>query len=732
MSTARFAHRYCSIGLHVIPIPPRSKAPDGNDWPHKAISDPVIAERYWKDHPDDNIGVVLGPSKLVSLDVDDVEAARTVFHEFGIDIDLLRTVTPTIVGNPARFRMQFRAPQGVTLGRKSLTWPRNDGSAKSFTVFELRAGNVQDVLPPSIHPDTLQPYVWSVTPQDGAFPALPTTLLAMWREWDVFKRQAQALCPWVTVAKPSPMKPREKRGDTGLIDAWNQAHPIETMLAQYGYSQHGRRWLSPHSGTKLPGVVQHDGKWFMHHASDPLFSEHPFDSYDLFKQYAHGGDNAAAWKDACRILDWKKKEPAPAAVARDVPHESTHTSLEEVLVTNREGTPVATLDNCVKVLERDPLFAGTIWYDTFLAKILHRWGVDIDTEWADHNDIALALHFQRVVGIPRVTSRMAGEAVVAYAMREKRNCAYDWLDGLEWDQRQRLQDIAVKGFGTPGNPYEVAVCRNLILSMVKRIFEPGCKSDYMPIFEGPQGVGKSRALGIIGGAWFAESHESVTSKDFYGVLQGKWLIEIAEMHAFKQADVDKIKGIVSCAVDRYRVPYGRHTADYARQCAFAGTTNRDDWNRDDTGARRFWPIKCGRIDHAWLTENRAQLFAEAVAYIRYNDEQHWVVPWDTASSEQESRRHEDTWEIMFEQYVREEPAYEDFQGHRLDQPTWKTRAEPLTETTVFNFLTEGMNMLPSRISRGDEMRAGRAMKMCGWERRQKRVGDKRQWIYVVP
>lgn len=416
-----------------------------------------------------------------------------------------------------------------------------------------------------------------------------------------------------------------------------------------------------------------------------------------------------------------------AEPVREVPRE---TAL--ALTTNREGTPCATLDNCVLTLERSPEFAGNIWYDTFLAKVLHRWNTDIDTEWADHNDISLALHLQRVTGIPRVTSRMAGEAVVAYAMREKRNCAYDWLDALVWDMKPRLRSLATLGFGTTGSEYEVAVCRNLILSMVKRIFEPGCKSDYMPIFEGPQGVGKSRALGIIGGAWFAESHESVTSKDFYGVLQGKWLIEIAEMHAFKQADVDKIKGIVSCAVDRYRVPYGRHTADHARQCSFAGTTNRDDWNRDDTGARRFWPIKCGRIDHDWLIANREQLFAEAVSFVRDNDEAHWIVPEDEALTQQNDRRHEDTWELMFEQYVIEEPSYEDFQGNRLDQPEWKAREKPLVETTVFDFLTQGMNMLPSRVSRGDEMRAGRAIKMCGWVRTQKRVGDKRHWVYVVP
>lgn len=417
-------------------------------------------------------------------------------------------------------------------------------------------------------------------------------------------------------------------------------------------------------------------------------------------------------------------EPEPPVTKRKAEVRPSWRDME--LVLSDKGVPIATLDNCVRVLERAPEFQGNIWLDTFLGRIVHRWNRDREIEWGDNDDISLALYLQRDIGIPRVSSKMAKEAVVAYGVREQRNCAYEWLDGLSWDGFDRLQDLSTRGFGAQDNAYTRAVCRNLILSMVKRVFEPGCKSDYMPIFEGSQGVGKSRALGIIGGQWFAESHESVLSKDFFGVLTGKWLIEISEMHAFKQADVDRIKGVVSCAIDRYRVPYGHHAADYPRQCAFAGTTNRDDWNRDDTGARRFWPVKCGVIDHQWLIDNRDQLFAEAVQVTRAGGS-YWEVPWEVAEAEQEARRHNDTWEEVFEHYVTHEPSFGDRPG---DRTQWQQRLAPLTQSSVAEFLTLGMNMADSRISRGDEMRAGRAMKAVGWCRTQIRVGDKRQWIYT--
>jgi predicted P-loop ATPase len=172
----------------------------------------------------------------------------------------------------------------------------------------------------------------------------------------------------------------------------------------------------------------------------------------------------------------------------------------------------------------------------------------------------------------------------------------------------------------------------------------------MPILEGSQGTGKSSALRVLGGEWFAECHESITTKDFYQVLKGAWLVEISEMHSFDRSEVERIKGIISCAVDRYRAPYGRNAEDHPRQSVFAGTTNRDDWQRDDTGARRFWAVRCGAIDTAWLAVHRDQLFAEAVARFRAG-ESWWSVPSAEAAAEADERRPRDTWEDALRSFL---------------------------------------------------------------------------------
>src|SRR5260370_14381401 len=67
---------------------------------------------------------------------------------------------------------------------------------------------------------------------------------------------------------------------------------------------------------------------------------------------------------------------------------------------------------------------------------------------------------------------------------------------------------------------------------------------------------------------------------------------------------------------------------YRRSVVFVGTTNDWGWHRDESGGRRFWPIKCrGPVDIEWLQANREQLFAEA--YDRYRRGGSWVdVPRD--------------------------------------------------------------------------------------------------------
>jgi hypothetical protein len=314
-----------------------------------------------------------------------------------------------------------------------------------------------------------------------------------------------------------------------------------------------------------------------------------------------------------------------------------------------QGRYVPSLDGVCRVLEKHPRWAGKIWYDTFLEKV-QTDAFGPTENWTDYLAARLNRWIQAVFEFPTLGTERVQEAADTVARGNPRNVLREWLESLTWDQTPRLHDLLPRGFGTRQDIYHVRVGECWLVSMVARALQPGCKVDTMPVFEGSQGAGKSSALAILGGEWFGECHEDFGSKDFVLSLKGCWLIEVAEMHAFRRADVDRLKGIMSTRIDRVRVPYGRVTEEHPRQSVFAGTTNRDDWQADDTGARRFWPVRCGFLNHDWLRENREQLFAEAVARFRAGDDW-WSVPTVQAADAADERRPEDPWEEVIAGYV---------------------------------------------------------------------------------
>lgn len=319
-------------------------------------------------------------------------------------------------------------------------------------------------------------------------------------------------------------------------------------------------------------------------------------------------------------------------------------------ITYNGNKPVVNLAVISRVLGNHPEWRGQIFYDTFLKRILSTRGMDVPAEWTDIFDSRTLVWLQETFGLPNANLEDVQRAVRIVADENRRNCLQEWLSSLQWDGQPRLTDLMSKGFGAGQSQYHSRVGECWLISMVARAEQPGCKVDTLPVFEGDQGAGKSSGLRVLGGELFTECHEQITSKDFYSVLSGRWLVEISEMHSFNKAEVERIKGIISNQTDRYRLPYDKHASDHPRQCVFAGTTNRDDWHNDETGGRRFWPVACGVVNLEWLQENREQLFAEAV--VRYQKgESWWDVPTDEQRRKIEERRMEDPWTEAISSYL---------------------------------------------------------------------------------
>jgi hypothetical protein len=298
---------YCSkLGWYLVTIPAGSKGPTRFGWqqPEKALSDPDAARLYYEQNPNHNVGLLHGASGTCAVDIDNVEWTKIIFEELGIDFSEMMQAAPQIIGRENRGKLIFKAPADLITHK--ISWPVQDDPRKTEVVFELRAGSVQDVLPPSIHPDTGRPYEWAGRSIFDGLPDLPPQLLILWREWDKFRPQLQDICPWTKKAEFQPTrKPRPKGEGTSVIDAFNQAHDMHTLLVQYGYKPTSRgRYLSPNSTSKLAGVkLFEDGRAYSHHASDPFDSAHTFDAFELWCQYEHMGNVSKAVKDAAQMMN---------------------------------------------------------------------------------------------------------------------------------------------------------------------------------------------------------------------------------------------------------------------------------------------------------------------------------------------------------------------------------------------------------------------------------------------
>lgn len=296
--------------------------------PGEVVATPEAARRRWNGTPR-NIGVVhgLGAVKTCSFDVDQVEHTRAALAEFGIDLEALRPATPCVVGNPANFRLLYRQPPGADLPLVKLEWPTQDGKGK-VTIFELRAGPNQDVLPPSLHPSG-QHYHWATPlPADpAAMPEPPAALLELWRNWSAWESELKAACPWAKAAEPK-AKPHRK-GDGARLDiigAFNAAHDVRELLEANGYRPRGKnRYLPPTSTSGVPSVrVLGSGRVYSSNGSCPLNDGHGHDAFSVFCTLEHRGDVRAAVEAAAELLgiepDTRRKSeaaPAPDAAADD-------------------------------------------------------------------------------------------------------------------------------------------------------------------------------------------------------------------------------------------------------------------------------------------------------------------------------------------------------------------------------------------------------------------------------
>jgi hypothetical protein len=297
------------------------KDQDDRGWGLRAFSPADVTERH-------NIGLNHGLSRTAVLDVDDVPRMREVLELLGLDLDDLVQSTMSWRGNPERVKLAFRAPKPMRQVKKLTIWLHAD-DADQHTVFELRGAaegkQAQDVLPPSIHPDTGMPYCFETSFRPYAeLPELPAALADVWANWDKFKLILRRLLGDAKMEAEQRQQtqrvPRQLEG-VSVIEAFNARHTAAEILERNGHEKKGKRWLRPNSTTGVPGIVQFPDGAVYSHSGGILADEKPHDAFDLFRILECDGDITRATRQAAALLgiQHQNRSAEPVGTAANVP-----------------------------------------------------------------------------------------------------------------------------------------------------------------------------------------------------------------------------------------------------------------------------------------------------------------------------------------------------------------------------------------------------------------------------
>ena len=286
----------------------------------------------------------------------------------------------------------------------------------------------------------------------------------------------------------------------------------------------------------------------------------------------------------------------------------------------KSGDVTPCLANAELILSHLKPWKGAIGYDEFAERTMFRRalpcdpGGPVDGEWSDHLDAMTAIWLQRSWRV-EFSPKTVLQAVEVVARKNRFHPVREALAALPaWDGTPRNGDWLSDYLGVRKTPYTELVGKFFMRGMIKRVMAPGCKFDYCLVLEGEQGLGKSTAARILAWHWFADTDLDLSNKDALMALAGHWVYEISEMGSLMRAEEKKQKSFLSRQDDEYRPPYGRRMIKVPRQSVFIGTTNEEEYLKDPTGGRRFWPVLCeSEFNLDGLRSNLEQMYAEALA-----------------------------------------------------------------------------------------------------------------------
>jgi hypothetical protein len=396
------------------------------------------------------------------------------------------------------------------------------------------------------------------------------------------------------------------------------------------------------------------------------------------------------------------------------------TQAPHVLTLDSRNHYESSLPNVIHVLGLQKL--ALLGFDTFHGQIMISSAVGpLDWHPLKDSDMVRLREALERQNFAAVSAAMMRDSLQVVAERNSYDSAVTWLNGLTWDGVPRIDNFLAAYCGAVDDEYTRAVSRYIWTGLPARVFEPGCQLDMVVAFQSIQGTRKSSGLQALAPAaeYFTDGLDLARDDDnFKRMIQGKIVVEIAELAGIGKAEVEYIKRIITRRVEEWVEKWKTLPTRYLRRCMlFASTNNKRFLPQDETGQRRWLPVEIIALVDELILRDRDQLWAEGAARWRdrKNAGEHGV-DWHDAERLAKGRHaayeQSDPWDNLIESWL----------DKALEIPGQTLRPAPRTQPLhVADVLEGAIGLEPARIDRKSELRCANVLRGLGYTKRSVRL-----------
>jgi hypothetical protein len=388
----------------------------------------------------------------------------------------------------------------------------------------------------------------------------------------------------------------------------------------------------------------------------------------------------------------------------------------------KAGEILPTDDNVSKLLRLPDAIGIRIGLDAFRDEImLADSGTDGWRPFADPDYTRARIQAERL-GFKKIGSDTMRDAVRLIADENQFDSAILWLDSLEWDGAPRVEGFFSRYLGAEDSEYARAVSRYMLTAMAGRVLAPGCKADMVPVLVGPQGCGKSSAVAALVPApeHFVEVSLHEDEANLSRKMRGRLVGEIAELRGLKSKELESIKAFITRTHENWVPKWAEFAKNFPRRLVFIGTTNTEEFLADETGNRRWLPVRVRRCDVEAISHDRLQLWAEArelfkTGGVHFRDAERLSGPAHQAHTVS------DSWDTAIANWLA--TSIDDFE---TGTPDATNGAHPLR---IVEVLLGALKIEPKDQDVAKQQRAGRVLRKLGYTDRQRTIGGTRTKVW---